>query len=333
MRTATATISGSTVTIQYPDVVAFAFDTIGMNVSGNLQADTTFTIELYHYGDATPAHTAKYSTYNGNFSADLSGFIQTMMAESVRDPFKTTAISVFDYYPTCQQFTVVLKSGNTTALTFNFRAMWGSLALWKPWNDSRIVYLWSDWPNMMAAFNGQGIQLISGAEGDTLIGSMVNITFERTGRMSIDGLGKNITLTGVLKNTCGDIFLRWIDGTGLPVSWLFKQSKRTNQVTISSSLRSNMDGVLIDDGVNGAVMQIDAKSETEALTIGYALATIEEWEILKGILTSPSVEMWNTDGGYWYRVNVTTKSVNRGNAVKQDFEIQIQVPTTEAQRL
>ena len=160
------------------------------------------------------------------------------------------------------------------------------------------------------------------------------ITFQRTGRMSLLGVNDKTALTFKEENACGvSIFLRWIGQDGFPVSWLFRHKEPSRQVKASDALRSSMNGTLIDNGVNGAVQQVDSKSETVTLTAAYPLATAEEYDILRGLLLSPVVEAWNAEREYWYRVNIEDGTFNRSGAKKEDFEFKIILPAEEAQQL
>ena len=167
------------------------------------------------------------------------------------------------------------------------------------------------------------------AEADAVeVSSPLPLTFERVSAQSMPGRTNIIRLTLVEMEACsGGVFLRWLDRHGFPVSWLFRAGVEDLSVKASSSLRMNT-----GDNTDPSVLTLDDKTQTRTQNIAWPQATAEEWEVLRGVLTSPVVELWDKDGGFWQRVNVKVKTKTRTAAPMQDFEIVITLPEEGHQR-
>ena len=157
------------------------------------------------------------------------------------------------------------------------------------------------------------------------------LTYQRTGTMTLQGTGREVQVKTIMQCGSDGVFLRWIDGQGFPVSWLFQKGSEQRKVTASSAYRANMkDGLYVNDG-NAQQLQIDTKDAKVTQDIAASLVTAEEYDTLRSILTSPVVELW--DGERWQRVNVSAGTDKRSMAVKQQFELSIIMPEEVAQQL
>ena len=157
------------------------------------------------------------------------------------------------------------------------------------------------------------------------------LTYQRTGTMTLQGTGREVQVKTIMQCGSDGVFLRWIDGQGFPVSWLFQKGSEQRKVTASSAYRANMkDGLYVNDG-NAQQLQIDTKDAKVTQDIAASLVTAEEYDTLRSILTSPVVELW--DGERWQRVNVSAGTDKRSTAVKQQFEFSIIMPEEVAQQL
>lgn len=157
------------------------------------------------------------------------------------------------------------------------------------------------------------------------------LTYQRTGTMTLQGTGREVQVKTVMQCGTEGVFLRWIDGQGFPVSWLFQKGSEQRKVTASSAYRANMEDGLYANNGNGQQLQVDTKDAKVTQELAASLVTADEYDTLRSILTSPVVEMW--DGEQWQRVNVTAGTDKRTSAVKQQFEFSIIMPEEVAQQL
>lgn len=129
------------------------------------------------------------------------------------------------------------------------------------------------------------------------------------------------------------VFLRWLGRNGEAEYWLFTPGKRSTAVSVRNSFtRFVGDPSVPRDGVLGNPEYKDY-SEARTITMGSNDVTLEEYERLCGLATSPVVEMLvnNDPENYiWQRVNVAggsyDRNIRRSTPGLQTFEITVNLP-------
>ncbi len=129
------------------------------------------------------------------------------------------------------------------------------------------------------------------------------------------------------------VYLRWLGRNGEAEYWLFTPGKKSTSVAVNNTF-TRFEGDLAEpkDGVLGNSGYQDY-TETRAITMGTGNVTLDEYERLCGLATSPVVEMLirNEPGNYlWQRVNVAggsyERNIRRSTPGLQTFEITINLP-------
>lgn len=146
-----------------------------------------------------------------------------------------------------------------------------------------------------------------------------------------DEANKEITLKPDLRTE--GVYLRWLGRNGEAEYWLFTPGKKSVNVAINNSFtRFTGDLAVPDNGVLGN-SDFQDFSETRAITMGSNDVTLDEFERLCGLATSPVVEMLinNDPGNYlWQRVNVAAgsyeRNIRRSTPGLQTFEITVNLP-------
>lgn len=168
--------------------------------------------------------------------------------------------------------------------------------------------------------------------GKTITG-LYGISFEVAGGNSEtpDETNKQITLKPDLRTE--GIYLRWLGRNGEAEYWLFTPGKKSVSVAVRNSYtRFTGDLAAPVGGVLGNSEYQDY-SEARAITMGSNDVTLDEFERLCGLATSPVVEMLvnNEPGNYvWQRVNVAggsyERNIRRSTPGLQTFEITVNLP-------
>ena len=144
------TITNSNYTINYPDVVNMAFDTIGINITAqNPSQNPTFSAQL-GIGDIVTGrgYSDKRVASGGELSFDLSPYIRALISAGMNDPFTPDANG---YLPLTGQYEAdVIIDGYS--FTFQFLGVWGTLSQGEKWNADKTVHIWDGFPNTWGLF-------------------------------------------------------------------------------------------------------------------------------------------------------------------------------------
>ena len=129
------------------------------------------------------------------------------------------------------------------------------------------------------------------------------------------------------------VYLRWLGRNGETEYWLFTPGKKTTSVAVRNTFSRFMGDTARP--VGGVLPNSDYQdyTETRTITMGSNDVTLDEYDRLCGLATSPVVEMLvdNTPGNYiWQRVNVAggsyERNIRRSTPGLQTFELTINLP-------
>lgn len=168
--------------------------------------------------------------------------------------------------------------------------------------------------------------------GKTITG-YYGVSFEVAGGSSEqqDETNKQITLKPDLRTE--GVYLRWLGRNGEAEYWLFTPGKKSVNVAVRNSYTHFSGDLAVPEG--GVLGNSDFQdfSETRTITMGSNDVTLDEFERLCGLATSPVVEMLisNEPGNYlWQRVNVAggsyERNIRRSTPGLQTFEITVNLP-------
>lgn len=157
------------------------------------------------------------------------------------------------------------------------------------------------------------------------------IKYGQTMPMPEDGWKEELTLKPDLRTE--GVYLRWLGRNGETEYWLFTPGKKTTSVTVRNTFSRFMGDTNMP--VNRVLPNGDYQDYTEArtITMGSNDVTLDEYDRLCGLATSPVVEMLvdNTPDNYiWQRVNVAggsyERNIRRSTPGLQTFELTINLP-------
>lgn len=129
------------------------------------------------------------------------------------------------------------------------------------------------------------------------------------------------------------VYLRWLGRNGETEYWLFTPGKKNTSVAVRNAFSRFMGDTSIPEGGVLPNEEYQDYTETRTITMGSNDVTMEEYERLCGLATSPVVEMLvdNIPDNYiWQRVNVAAgsyqRNIKRSTPGLQTFELTITLP-------
>ena len=328
MRTTTNTTAGLTLTIGYPNSVAFMYSPQLVRVTGNAPTSAKVTITLTHRGSGR-AHTETRAFYDGAVRFDISRMMQ-ILAPDVDQLFQrldyvtgqslTEAFALRVSYESTGQTTTILNVNDITAL-------YGALDQGEIYGEHTQRRLWRNFPqtfNLWTDAKGETAFVLEDAyihpdvdagpchECDLIgtmeaIGDTAGLAEILPGRAmrdigltwlkrvengtEIDEEFRTITL---IPEDCkpGDgTYLRWLNRRGEVSYWLFKNS----QIRTTSAVNNNFERYYEDDPsapVAGSYINNQKSDYREAreLVLGAVGLSRDEYEDLCDLATSPLVE-------------------------------------------
>lgn len=128
--------------------------------------------------------------------------------------------------------------------------------------------------------------------------------------------------------TDGTIYLRWIDIQGLTWYWLF----RINEVSVKTKKDVSYGRVQgYEERPNNYWSSENSKTISKQLKIGTYDITAEEYNVVKGLLSSVLVDAYDFNTSEWYRVRVADGDYTEEKGHYRNFEIEIELPPINTQ--
>lgn len=357
------------VSIEAPDAFQFAFGVIPLRCTWATNATSVKYIELnietnggtpykQYYDQRTPV--LRDGSYFCAF--DLSAFARAAMSDDPQ-PFATGGVTLTRSF--IYRLTIYYVNGTSTmGSDYTFRAIWGSINVDEVFNDDTIVHYWQGFPSFANAYFPSGTNTLTRRVGSST--SSQTISGNGIRAFSLNGSGgvaDEITISStqdakfvldksfgivaastapryktirVIKHleSCGGVYLQWVDKQGIARFWVFKRGREQYQVSNSSSSMRNDIEFGAANGYNGTGIIIENKDAVKKIQIGYPGATKDDIKILRSLLSSPYVEMLldGENGGY-ARVTIAAATTTFSQATLQDFTATIVLPKEEIQSL
>lgn len=330
MRKTTNTTTGQTLSIEYPNSIAFMYSPQLVRVTGGAQASAKITITVTHRNSGR-SHTETRAFYGGAVRFDISRIMQ-LLAPDVDELFQR-----LDNYEIGQSLTEPFaltvayeNAGRTTQLlnVNDITALYGALDQGEIYGEHTQRRLWRNFPqtfNLWTDANGETAFVLEGAyvypdiKGDgpchecDLIGTLeaigdsaglaeilpgrpmrnIGLTWRKRveNGNEIDEEFRTITL---IQEDCkpGDgTYLRWLNRRGEVSYWFFKNS----QIRVTSAVNNSFERYYENDPsapVAGSYINSQKADYREAreMVIGAVGLSLDEFEDLCDLATSPLVE-------------------------------------------
>ena len=349
----------------YPDEIGFAFNPSMIKVVGNEQDVFTFGVNIPL---SEGQQMLTFRSFGGTAIADVSLFVQeAFRQDGVADNMQYDEANTSKRGKTIS-FELIIDGEQFTFDTF---FVWGALEMGGKdiFNAPRKLDYFKGYPFSWGVYVDEPITLQVQVDGERTQTIALNGEAMYEVPLSFDGgnsalvgedTGKIVetTFTYVFGNTfskayapliervtiniheeCQDdecVYLRWVDGHGFYRYYLF--GKSSENITASGGEYQRNDFRLWDDtlgyGYNAGRMQNFQRGKT--LNLYAALLDDDRWKGLSTIGTSPIVEMYcgKIDGKHtWMSVAVQGATYARSKEELQDFEVTIELPTTQMQGL
>lgn len=360
----TKVISGTTV--EYPDLIGFAFLPCVVNIRGVAWSSVEAVVTCRRNGDS---HSEEREMFGDACFFDLSHYIQGAFDDvefgvlgygSVED---TKLGALFDVELIFYQGSSVMDS-----MAFQTFFVWGAMQVGERYNGERNVTWFKNFPFTVGMY--------SGAEGSAKLYMDYSLVGEKTlstqgvWNVSLNGYSANdsaiIVLNGAddvpatFDNTFdytfkaiagGDskvvckvddsdrgIYLRWVNRHGFYCYWLFTEGDESRKVANDGEfLRNNMLGYNFKNGYNGGTGRNQRKTGENLLPVCAPSVDSEMFDFLFELALSPVVDMYmgKDDNGTpaWMRVNISVGTFTKSRKVLQDFICTIVLPETRVQSL
>lgn len=337
-------------TIHYPDEICFAFNRNLITVYAETEFIEFFTTNY----NGTSDYVDKRYTYNNKTIIDISEYLRVAFNNS-EDLIVSKKII----------FGVKSDSGDTFVM--NFIVVWGALAIGDTFNGNRSITYFKYFPQTVSMFldstdsvssfddsdgiNQTDISCDNGLIHVNLDGIFLS-SVKEYGEIWIDRqnaeVSKNVFTyqfdeTFFIKNgrttikvyvddsTCG-LFLRWIDRHGFYQYYLFTEGDNLYKTTdVGDSLRIHTS--ILPEELRPYYGIVRSQGKTIKKTVkACALGLSKEmFDLVIGVVSSPIVHLYLS--GKWIPVKIVSGTYTRTYEELQDFEIQIELPEIDLQRL
>lgn len=344
----TATFNDGTVT--YPDEIAFAFNPFIIELENTSKGNVTIDVTDINSGRK---YSDRRSYYGDTFSVDMSRYLQLLFDRpeytSNGEDLINTSINV-----------QVDIGENSRLFTFETVCIWGVIEVGETFNASRKVRWFKNFPQTVSMFIPTGTDLqyrynqggYQDYEGENVgginhlvIGSILPAETQKGAFRIIGGEVSSVwdytfdntfasdpayeTIINIEADDCQKgIFLRWVDRFGFYQFWLFEPA--------DWGYEGNSDGEMIYSKClvgerHYEYGRYQGRIAERTIRMGASLLSADEAEMIKGVILSPLVAMWN--GISWVPVNVSDGSVKLTSEHLQDIEITVELPELKMQRL
>lgn len=354
------------ITITYPDLICFCFSPCYLSVTG-ADAYTTLSVRLY---SGAMRYDVTAAIYGGEARLYLSRYMQLLatnqrfsgcvMQTTLSDGTNTLAFTDVTFSCIWGAIEPVKRIGSVgayaydaDAVAFVRRVRWFNQfpfavsVLTEQGATYQFRYDSNGYGTEMTAPNNGYIDItpatetFRNAERFAVIkvvgsGDAAASVFDDTFDYTFQNVASGTSLTRLIvdTSTCG-YYLRWIDTYGQLQYFLFARGTRSLKVTDGDSVETDIEY----SGINyGGGRRVVAKVREKSVKCAAVNLTQEEAEYVESVASAVVCDLYlgkqQDSTEIWIPVNVTggtfTTSEKKG---LQDFEISIDIPTAEAQRL
>lgn len=351
----------SNTTVEYPDMIGFAFNPCVINVYGVAWESIKVTITCLSNGES---HQEDREMFGESCFFDLQHYVQGAFDEvpfgqlgydSVED---TELGALFDVEVSFYRDDDVQDS-----MVFQTFFIWGAMRVGERYNGERDIVWFKNFPftvGMYSGANGTVIRYADGLRVDSL-----NLSKQAVWNIPVDGMDANdkvrFVLDGVdaapstfdntfdltfkaigggnsiinckVDNSDDGIYIRWINRHGFYCYWLFANGDESRKVANDGEfLRNNMTGYNFQKGYNGGTGRNQRKTGENSLPVCAPLVDAGTFDFLFDMALSPVVDLYMGSNN-WMRVNVSVGTFTKTRKVLQDFVATIVLPETRIQSL
>lgn len=377
MRTTTIDTPTGYVSIHYPDVVAFMYSRqpviVELSDTDVFSGPATVTVTN---NETNRSYTEQRAFYNGRAEFDISRIMQLLAPDvdtiTSRVDYETGQTLAQTFILTVET-TENMEEGFEVAIT----GMYGALDPGETYGKDAALRLWVNFPqtiniwknlfnNVRFTFGDTGTDVTPPTYGSgpcwecefkamaaqapdeyaALLSRPTDLLFVTRKYIAEEGSVKpqtgprGIRLTIDHSEPKDGEYLRWLNRRGEMSYWLFTRSTLRVATSRDEAFRRHYGGnIAAPDG--GIYKNSDKASFNEAreMALGATAVTLEEFEYISDLGTSPVVErMLTQDNGIrWQRVNVTAgtfeRQIKRGTPSMQDIEVIIELPNRNTIKL
>lgn len=375
MRTTTIDTPMGPVFLYYPDAVAFMYSRQPVIVRFQETDEPESATVTVTNTETKRSHTEQRALYNNRADFDISRIMQ-MLAPDVDDI--TSRVDYETAKTLAQEFKLEVKTTSMAeGFEASITGMYGALdqgetygmdtamRLWvnfpqtiNVWEDTRqgTGFVFSDASRVIPATSGAGpcwecdFKAIASQAPDKyeamLSAPSYKLYVTRRYTMEDGSLATPLTRTRAITLTADHSkpkdgeYLRWLNRRGEMSYWLFTRSTLRIAASSEGAFRRYYEGN--PSAPDGDIYKNRDKadfSEAREMALGTTATTLEEFEYISDLGTSPVVERMLTlsSGIRWQRVNVTAgtyeRQVKRDTPSRQDLEIIIQLPERNTVKL
>ena len=349
MRTKTITVGGQSMRVDYPDVLAFMYSRQPVIVVPTY-ADGPLSVVVTHTASGR-THTETRDPLGYEYEFDISRIMQ-LLAPDLDEITQELGSLVNPLY---ESFTLSIVYDGATATLDTVKGVYGAKdALDEPFGDIRRR-LWVNFPQTFPVWKNSagsikldieklGLSVALTDEGECLLLSLLGIRFDPEVKNEVIGMPvvevkatapiasgtRLLTLIPDHSTAEDGTYLRWVNRQGGMSYWLFKNSK----LRTTSALRDSFQRYYSGDpsaAVDGIFRNPQKASYSEAreMALGAVGLSLEEYEDLCSLATSPVVERY-LGASKWQRVNVAAgtfeRDIRHSTPSLQDLEIIIELP-------
>lgn len=331
-------------TIRFPEFICFAFNRNLIEV----EAQTDYVRFVFNI-DGRQYEDLRY-TKGYKLQFDISSYL--------RLPFK-----VDDSLMTEKYIEVTAYSDYNESITFEFNVIWGALYIGDTFNGSRNITFFRHFPQTVSMYLASDDIVSVYYDGvfdyDTDIGGNGNIVhvdlskyfgdagedgciwIEKGGSKSVFTYQfddtflyiENRVIIGVSidDSECG-LFLRWIDRHGFYQYYLFTEGDSSLKVDdIGDDTRTGPKNLPEQLRQYYGIVQGQGRNRQTTIKACALSLNKETFKMVLDLPSSPIVHLYKD--GLWVPVKIVAGTYTETDDELQDFEIQIQLPATDVQRL
>lgn len=353
-------ISGTTV--EYSDMIGFAFNPCVINISGVAWDSVSAKITCIRTGES---HSETREMFGEACFFDLQHYIQGAFdslkfseCEYVDMPEDTEIGALFDVEVSFWKNEEVADS-----MSFQTFFVWGAMRVGERYNGERFITWFKNYPFTIGVYSGtNGIvqRFCDGVENTVVVlnkQAVWNIpvigldadeelsihmdanesapaTFDNTFDLTFRYVGGDkCTVHCMVDDSDEGVYLRWINRHGFYCYWLFENGDESRKVSNDGEfLRNNMADYSIKNGYHGGTGRMQRKVGENSLPVCAPLVNSDIFDFLFELALSPVVDMYmgEDDKGNpaWMRVNISVGTFTKTRKALQDFVATIVLPET-----
>lgn len=353
-------ISGTTV--EYPDMIGFAFNPCVVNVSGVAWDSVVAKITCMKNSES---HSEEREMFGMACFFDLQHYVQGAFDDVGfskcsydNNPEDTGLGALFEIEVSFWKDEEVSDS-----MSFQTFFIWGAMQTGERYNGERFLMWFKKFPFTIGVYSGaKGVvqRFQDGAEVSSVVldkQAVWNIpvvgldaddelrihmsanesypaTFDNTFDLTFRSVGGDSCIVHCkVDNSDEGIYLRWINRHGFYCYWLFANGDESRKVANDGEfLRNNMADYSVKSGYHGGTGRMQRKTGENSLPVCAPLVDSDVFDFLFELALSPVVDMYMGEDERgkpaWMRVNISVGTFTKTRKALQDFIATIVLPET-----